>query len=101
MIAELENFFINDITEYAIFEQSNCLDLQNKVKLGVDLKNIFNNVIIYDKLLNLISGKNENFYFLYLNKQQFQIFFNIENFENQNKSTQTLDYLIKKIEFKK
>ena len=66
--SELENFFINDITENAIFEQSSG----SAVK-GVDLKNIFNNVIAYDKLLNLISGKNENFYFL-LNKQQFQIF---------------------------
>ena len=92
--SELENFFINDITENAIFEQSSG----SAVK-GVDLKNIFNNVIAYDKLLNLISGKNENFYFL-LEQATISNFFNIENFENQNKSTQTLDYLIKRLNLK-
>ena len=92
--SELENFFINDITENAIFEQSSG----SAVK-GVDLKNIFNNVIAYDKQLNLISGKNENFYFL-LEQATISNFFNIENFENQNKSTQTLDYLIKRLNLK-
>ena len=65
---ELENFFINDITENAFLEQKSGSAIR-----GEDLKNIFNNIIIYDKLLNLISGKNSNFYF-FLNKQQFQIF---------------------------
>ena len=49
---ELENFFINDITENALLEQKSGSAIR-----GEDLKNIFNNIIIYDKLLNLISGK--------------------------------------------
>ena len=88
---ELENFFINDITENAMLEQNSG----SAVK-GVDLKNIFNNVIRYDKLLNLISGKNENFYFL-LEQATISNFFNKENFENQNKSSQTLAYLLKRL----
>ena len=88
-----ENFFINDITENAIFEQSSGFAVK-----GVDLKNIFNNVIAYDKLLNLISGKKREFL---LSSEQATISnFNIENFENQNKSTQTLDYLIKRLNLK-
>ena len=67
--SELENFFINDVTENAVLEQS----AGSAVK-GADLKNIFNNIIAYDKLLNLISGKNENFFIFYLSKQLFQIY---------------------------
>ena len=63
---------------------------------GEDLKSIFNNIISYDKLLNLISGKNENFYFL-LEQATISNFFNTENFENQKKITQTLDYLLKRL----
>ena len=75
--SELENFFINDVTENAVLEQS----AGSAVK-GADLKNIFNNIIAYDKLLNLISGKNENFYFL-LEQATISNLFNLENFENQ------------------
>ena len=91
--SELENFFINDVTENAVLEQS----AGSAVK-GADLKNIFNNIIAYDKLLNLISGKNENFYFL-LEQATISNLFNLENFENQKKSSQTLDYLLKRLNF--
>ena len=91
---ELENFFINDITENALLEQKSGSAIR-----GEDLKNIFNNIIIYDKLLNLISGKNSNFYFL-LEQATISNFFNKENFENQKKISQTLDYLLKRLNFK-
>ena len=55
--SELEDFFINDITENAVLEQ------KSGTAINADLKNIFLNIIGYDKLLNLISGKNESFYF--------------------------------------
>ena len=88
---ELEDFFIDDITEHAILEQKSGSAIR-----GEDLKSIFNNIISYDKLLNLISGKNENFYFL-LEQATISNFFNTENFENQKKITQTLDYLLKRL----
>ena len=91
---ELENFFINDITENALLEQKSGSAIR-----GEDLKNIFNNIIIYDKLLNLISGKNSNFYFL-LEQATISNFFNKDNFENQKKTSQTLDYLLKRLNFK-
>ena len=91
---ELENFFINDITENALLEQKSGSAIR-----GEDLKNIFNNIIIYDKLLNLISGKNSNFYFL-LEQATISNFFNKDNFENQKKISQTLDYLLKRLNFK-
>ena len=92
--SELEDFFINDITENAVLEQKSGTAIK-----GVDLKNIFLNIIGYDKLLNLISGKNESFYFL-LEQATISNLFNIENFENKNKSSQTLDYLLKRLNFK-
>ena len=88
---ELESFFINDITENAVLEQSSG----SAVK-GSDLKNIFNNIIGYDKLLNLISGKNVGFYFL-LEQATISNFFNLDNFENERKSSQTIDYLLKRL----
>ena len=92
--SELEDFFINDITENAVLEQKSGSAIK-----GVDLKNIFLNIIGYDKLLNLISGKNESFYFL-LEQATISNLFNIENFENKKKSSQTLDYLLKRLNFK-
>ena len=92
--SELEDFFINDITENAVLEQNSGTAI-----MGADLKNIFLNIIGYDKLLNLISGKNESFYFL-LEQATISNLFNIENFENKKKSSQTLDYLLKRLNFK-
>ena len=92
---ELENFFINDLTESAVLEQKSG----SAVK-GEDLKNIFNKVIGLDKLLDLISAKNLNFYFL-LEQATISNFFNSENFENQRKSEQTLEYLLKRLNYKK
>lgn len=92
--SELEDFFINDITENAVLEQKSGTAIK-----GADLKNIFLNIIGFDKLLNLISGKNENFYFL-LEQATISNLFNIENFENKKKSSQTLDYLLKRLNFK-
>ena len=91
--SELEDFFINDITENAVLEQKSGTAIK-----GADLKNIFLNIIGYDKLLNLISGKNESFYFL-LEQATISNLFNIENFENKKKSSQTLDYLLKRLNF--
>ena len=91
---ELEDFFINDITENAVLEQKSGSAIK-----GADLKNIFLNIIGFDKLLNLISGKNESFYFL-LEQATISNLFNIENFENKKKSSQTLDYLLKRLNFK-
>ena len=90
---ELEDFFINDITENAVLEQKSGSAIK-----GADLKNIFLNIIGFDKLLNLISGKNESFYFL-LEQATISNLFNIENFENKKKSSQTLDYLLKRLNF--
>ena len=92
--SELEDFFINDITENAVLEQKSGTAIK-----GADLKNIFFNIIGFDKLLNLISGKNESFYFL-LEQATISNLFNIENFENKKKSSQTLDYLLKRLNFK-
>ena len=92
--SELEDFFINDITENAVLEQKSGSAIK-----GADLKNIFLNIIGFDKLLNLISGKNESFYFL-LEQATISNLFNIENFENKKKSSQTLDYLLKRLNFK-
>ena len=91
--SELEDFFINDITENAVLEQKSGSAIK-----GADLKNIFLNIIGFDKLLNLISGKNESFYFL-LEQATISNLFNIENFENKKKSSQTLDYLLKRLNF--
>jgi DNA gyrase subunit B len=49
--------------------------------------------------LNLISGKNASFYFL-LEQATISNFFNLENFENQRKSSQTIDYLLKRLNYK-
>ena len=92
--SELEDFFINDITENTVLEHKSGTAIK-----GADLKNIFLNIIGFDKLLNHISGKNESFYFL-LEQATISNLFNIENFENKKKSSQTLDYLLKRLNFK-
>ena len=72
-------FFINDITENALLEQKSGSAIR-----GEDLKNIFNNIIIYDIAFKSHFRKNSNFYFL-LEQATISNFFNKDNFENQKK----------------
>ncbi len=90
---ELDNFLINDVIEKGVLLQKNGVTVK-----GVDLANIFNLLISFDKLLSKLATGNESLYFL-LEQATISNLFQLENFDNQEKSKKTIDYLLKRLNY--
>tara|TARA_B100000579_G_C22837490_1_gene859632 strand:+ start:143 stop:2584 length:2442 start_codon:yes stop_codon:yes gene_type:complete len=88
---ELENFFIQDLIDQSVLKQKDGGSLKGK-----DLKNLFENVIGLNKLLENISGKNPSFYTL-LEQGTISGFFDLQNFSDQKKSNETIEYILKRL----
>tara|TARA_X000000368_G_scaffold380787_1_gene336812 strand:+ start:19 stop:861 length:843 start_codon:yes stop_codon:yes gene_type:complete len=91
---ELENFFVNDLVEQSILVQKNGSSVKGK-----DLGTIFNSLINLDKLIGTLSAGNDSFYFL-LEQATISNLFNIENFSSPKKSEETINYLLKRLNFR-
>ena len=65
---------------------------------GTDLANLFNLLISFDKLLSQLAAGNDNLYFL-LEQSTISNFFKLDNFDNQEKSNKTIDYLLKRLNY--
>ncbi len=90
---ELEDFLINDLIEQSVLTQKSGAAIKGK-----DLANIFSALINLDKQLNQISNGNESYYFL-LEQCTISNFFNVQNFDSQDKAKKTIDYLLKRLNF--
>ncbi|MAI29936.1 MAG: DNA topoisomerase (ATP-hydrolyzing) subunit B [Rickettsiales bacterium] len=90
---ELDNFLINDVIEQGFLIQKNGVTVK-----GADLANLFNLLISFDKLLSQLAGGNDSFYFL-LEQATISNLFKSDNFDNQEKSNKTIDYLLKRLNF--
>ena len=90
---ELEDFLINDLIEQSVLTQKSGAAIKGK-----DLANIFAALINLDKQLNQISNGNESYYFL-LEQCTISNFFNVQNFDSQDKAKKTIDYLLKRLNF--
>ena len=63
---------------------------------GVDLANIFNLLISFDKLLSQLASGNDSLYFLF---RTISNLFKPDNFDTKEKSNKTIDYLLKRLNF--
>ena len=62
------------------------------------MANLFNLLISFDKLLSQLSAGNDSLYFL-LEQATISNLFKSDNFDNQEKSKKTIDYLLKRLNF--
>ena len=92
---ELNTYLISDLVESGTLTYKTGETLRGK-----DLGTLFEVLIGLDNLLNLISAKNESYYFL-LEQCTISNFFEIDNFSSKDKTKSTLDYLLKRLNFKK
>ncbi|MEC8265761.1 MAG: DNA topoisomerase (ATP-hydrolyzing) subunit B [Pseudomonadota bacterium] len=90
---ELDNFLVNDVVEKGFLLQKNGITVK-----GTDLANLFNLLISFDKLLSQLAAGNDNLYFL-LEQSTISNFFKPDNFDNQEKSNKTIDYLLKRLNY--
>ena len=90
---ELDNFLVNDVVEKGFLLQKNGMTVK-----GTDLANLFNLLISFDKLLSQLAAGNDNLYFL-LEQSTISNFFKLDNFDNQEKSNKTIDYLLKRLNY--
>jgi DNA gyrase subunit B len=91
---ELENFLIEDLVQQAcLFKASG-----DAVK-GKELANVFSVLINLDKLLNQMCGGNGGYYFL-LEQSTISNLFSLENFNSEEKAKETIDYLLKRLNFR-
>ena len=89
--SELDNYFVQEII-------GNCvLKLKNgEIFKGTSLEKLFNNLMSFVELLRKTSKKNESLLLL-LEQATISSFFNISNFHTRNKTEETMDYLIKRL----
>ena len=88
---EFDQYFVNEMSNVCLLKQGDG----NAVK-GQDFKNLMEQVIKLDSLLISASNGDENFYTL-LEQATISSFFNPQNFSNNNKTNQTLEYLLKRL----
>ncbi len=89
--SELDNYFVQEII-------GNCvLKLKNgEILKGTSLEKLFNNLMSFVELLEKTSKKNESLLLL-LEQATIASFFNISNFHTKNKTEETLEYLVKRL----
>ncbi len=90
---ELEDYFVNDLISESTLKQKSDL-----VVKGNELKKLLEKAIQLNKLLDNVSNRNANFYFL-LEQATISGLFDVSNFQNKDKSNKTLEYLLKRLNF--
>ena len=88
---EFDQYFVDELVSVSILR-----NLEGKALKGKDLKNVLQKVIKLNYLLESTSNGDNNFYLL-LEQATISSFFNPQNFNNEKKSSQTLDYLLKRL----
>ena len=88
---ELDNFLVNDVVQQAVLLQKNGMSVK-----GVDLANLLNLLISFDKLLTQLAAGNDSLYFL-LEQATISNLFKFDNFDSQEKSNKTIDYILKRL----
>ena len=88
---EFDQYFVDELVSVSILR-----NLEGKALKGKDLKNVLQKVIKLNYLLESTSNGDNNFYLL-LEQATISSFFNPQNFNDEKKSSQTLDYLLKRL----
>ena len=90
---ELDNYFTQEMVENSILKLKN-----GDVLKGDPLKNLFLNLNKFISMLDEMSKKNEN-YKLLLEQATVANFFNKSNFQTKQKTKETIDYTLKRLNF--
>ena len=90
---ELDNYFIQEMVENSILKLKN-----GDVLKGDPLQDLFSNLNEFISLLDEMSKKNEN-YKLLLEQATVANFFNKSNFQTKQKTKETIDYTLKRLNF--
>ena len=90
---ELDNYFIQEMVENSVLKLNN-----GDVLKGDPLQDLFSNLSEFISLLDEISNKNEN-YKLLLEQATVANFFNKSNFQTKQKTKETIDYTLKRLNF--
>ncbi len=88
---EFDQYFVDELVSVSMLK-----NLEGKALKGKDLKNVLQKVIKLNYLLESTSNGDNNFYLL-LEQATISSFFNSQNFNDEKKSSQTLDYLLKRL----
>ena len=88
---EFDQYFVDELVSVSMLK-----NLEGKALKGKDLKNVLQKVIKLNYLLESSSNGDNNFYLL-LEQATISSFFNPQNFNDEKKSSQTLDYLLKRL----
>ena len=88
---EFDQYFVDELVSLSMLK-----NLEGKALKGKDLKNVLQKVIKLNYLLESTSNGDNNFYLL-LEQATISSFFNPQNFNDEKKSSQTLDYLLKRL----
>ena len=88
---EFDQYFVDELVSVSMLK-----NLEGKALKGKDLKNVLQKVIKLNYLLESASNGDNNFYLL-LEQATISSFFNPQNFNDEKKSSQTLDYLLKRL----
>ena len=88
---EFDQYFVDELVSVSMLK-----NLEGKALKGKDLKNVLQKVIKLNYLLESTSNGDNNFYLL-LEQATISSFFNPQNFNDEKKSSQTLDYLLKRL----
>ena len=90
---ELDNYFIQEMVENSVLKLKN-----GDVLKGDPLQDLFSNLSEFISLLDEMSKKNEN-YKLLLEQATVANFFNKSNFQTNQKTKETIDYTLKRLNF--
>ena len=88
---ELDNYFIQEMVESSFLK----LNKEEVIK-GSSLEKLFLNLIKFNESIEGLSKKNDNYTTL-LEQATIASFFNISNFQDENKIKKTFDYLLKRL----
>jgi DNA gyrase subunit B len=88
---EFDQYFVDELVSASMLK-----DIEGKALKGEDLKEVMQKVINLNSLLESSSNGDNNFYSL-LEQATISSFFNPQNFSDEKKSSQTLDYLLKRL----
>ena len=88
---EFDQYFVDELVSVSMLK-----NLEGKALKGKDLKNVLQKVIKLNYLLESTSNGDNNLYLL-LEQATISSFFNPQNFNDEKKSSQTLDYLLKRL----
>jgi DNA gyrase subunit B len=88
---EFDQYFVDELVSASMLK-----DIEGKALKGKDLKEVMQKAIKLNSLLESSSNGDNNFYSL-LEQATISSFFNSQNFSDEKKSSQTLDYLLKRL----